>query len=327
MRGDASFRGPLYHHRVYGLRVASNRRIPAFRPAESPEPADVTVTFSERAAAPVPAGAPWYHDEMPDGGPPHLRLSKLDAGGYEFQYRDGAQFRLGEGGNRVEAWGAGDIRFEDLCAYLAGPILGFVLRLRGVVCLHASAVETQSGAVALLGPCGAGKSTAAAALWRRGCHLICEDTAALEQRGGQYWVQPGYPRINLWPDSVQVVFGSPDALPPIAPPWEKRYLALDATEFSPQAAPLRGIFVLEPRREQEADFAITRLAPAKALVALAANTYLNYLPGPGRRAHELRFLAPLAASVPVWSLAPPAGGLDELAESILSARATVPGAA
>lgn len=327
MRGDASFRGPLYQHRVYGLRVASNRRIPAFRPGESLEPADVTVTFSEGAAAPVPAGAPWYHDEMPDGGQPHLRLSKPGAGGYEFRYHDGAQFRLSDRGDRVEASGVGPIHFEDLCTYLAGPILGFILRLRGAVCLHASVVETQSGAVAFVGPCGAGKSTTAAALCRRGCRLVCEDTAVLDVRGRLCRVQPGYPRINLWPDSVQAIFGSPDALPPIAPPWEKRYLALDETGFCPQAAPLRGIFVLEPRGEPESGIAITPLAPAAALMALVANTYLNYLPGPDRRAHELRFLAPLAATLPIWSLEAGAGGLEQLAETILHPPATLAGAA
>jgi hypothetical protein len=139
-------------------------------------------------------------------------------------------------------------------------------------------------------------------------------------------VQPGYPRINLWPDSVEAIFGSPDALPPIAPPWEKRYLALDEEGFCPHAAPLRGIFVLE-RGKPESGIAITRLTPANALMALVANTYLNYLPDPDRRAHELRFLAPLAASVPVWSLETGAGDLEQLAETILYPPATLAGAA
>ena len=41
--------------------------------------------------------------------------------------------------------------------------MGFVMLLRGIVCLHASAIAIDDEAIALLGPAGSGKSTTAAA--------------------------------------------------------------------------------------------------------------------------------------------------------------------
>ena len=57
---------------------------------------------------------------------------------------------------------------EDVATYLLGPVLGLLLRLRGVPCLHASAVAFGDSAVAFAGSEGAGKSTTAAALASRG---------------------------------------------------------------------------------------------------------------------------------------------------------------
>ena len=99
--------------------------------------------------------------------------------------------------------------------------------MRGVVPLHASAVAVANHAVALVGAPGAGKSTTAAAFAQRGFPVLSDDLAALTERENQFFVQPGYPRVNLWPDSVSALFGSHDALPPITPTWEKRYMALD----------------------------------------------------------------------------------------------------
>src|SRR5690348_16585408 len=102
--------------------------------------------------------------------------------------------------------------------------MGFVLRLRGALCLHASSVAVGDSAVALVGLPGAGKSTTAAAFACAGFSVLSDDVVALADEGPQFYVHPGYPRVNLWPDSVQELFGSEDALPRITPTWDKRYL-------------------------------------------------------------------------------------------------------
>src|SRR5207253_2928817 len=75
---------------------------------------------------------------------------------------------------------------------------------------------------------------------------------ALEDFGDRFNVQPACPRVRLWPDAVEALFGAPDALPRITPGWEKRYLALDNAHHRFQASPLelRAVYLLGERAEE-----------------------------------------------------------------------------
>jgi len=42
-----------------------------------------------------------------------------------------------------------------------------------------------------------------------------------------FMFEPGYPRVCLWPDTVEKLFGAEDALPQLTPTWEKFFLPLD----------------------------------------------------------------------------------------------------
>ena len=50
--------------------------------------------------------------------------------------------------------------------------------------------------------------------------------SALVEYDGRVHVQPAYPQLRLWPDSVAMLYGAPDVLPPLTPTWDKRALAL-----------------------------------------------------------------------------------------------------
>ena len=117
---------------------------------------------------------------------------------------------------------------EDAATYLLGPVLGFVLRLRGITCLHASAVAVGDRAIALMGPANAGKSTTAAGFSRMGFPVLADDIVALSEPDEILRVQPAYPQLRLWPESAAFLYGSADALPRLTPTWDKR--ALDLTQ-------------------------------------------------------------------------------------------------
>ena len=129
---------------------------------------------------------------------------------------------------------------RDTATYLLGPVLGFVLRLRGIACLHASAISIDGRTVLLLGPAGSGKSTTAAAFACKGCRVLSEDVCALHCTPDGIFVQPGYPRLRL-PNSVGMLFGAQDALPLLTPNWNKRFLDLANGDsmFCTQLAPAR----------------------------------------------------------------------------------------
>ena len=190
-----------------------------------------------------------------------------------------------------------------MATYLLGPVLGFVLRLRGVVCLHASAIAVDGCAIALLGHGGIGKSTGAAAFAQAGYPVLSDDIVALVDRGSQFLSQPGYPHVRLWPEAAASLFGSADALPrltPKHPTWDKRFLDLtrDGYRFQDRPLPLAAIYTGERTLDPTAEM-VTALPPGQALVKLVANAYSYYLLDKDMRGREFDILSRLARHVPM----------------------------
>jgi hypothetical protein len=227
-------------------------------------------------------------------------------GCFELEYADGTRFVVTRDASRV--WGAcpPPLTPEDLATYLLGPVMGFVLRLRHRTCLHASAVQIGKGGVALVGDAGLGKSTTAAALALRGVAVCSEDIVPLAETHGKFEIIPGYPRVCLWPDSVEMLLGARDALPLLTPTWEKRYLPLDGSraKFVNESMPLGLVYVFGARIDSERAPFVEELHRKEALLELVQNTYMNWLPDPEQRAREFDVLARLLDSVPARRIIP-----------------------
>lgn len=243
-----------------------------------------------------------WHETVPDDAGQVLRVTRNRTGGFRFVYTDGTQFRIAAGGGTVDMYWPADLTLEDAVEYLLGPVVAFVLRLRGVVCLHAAAVAAGDGCLAVLAPAGHGKSTTAAACARRGWPVLTDDVLVLEEQDGEFRVHPAYPRVRLWPEAVAALFGSPDALPLITPEndaWHKRYLDLGAPgpRFACGPLPLRSIYTHE--REESPSPAFETLSSADALLTLLGNVYSLSRPRPEQRAREFDFLERMARAIPV----------------------------
>ena len=68
----------------------------------------------------------------------------------------------------------------DAASYLAGYVLAFVLRLRGSVPLHASAVAIDGRALLFVGDSWAGKSSTAAAFSILGYPVLADDIVRID---------------------------------------------------------------------------------------------------------------------------------------------------
>lgn len=292
---------------VYGLRVGATAALPGLYFHHDSEALDVRIHMKEGWPFPSTFSplcqALYISSENPVDGRPTLSAGVLPGGEhFGLFYADGVQFVLERCGREVWADWPENYTLEDACTYLLGPVMGFVLRLRGTVCLHASAVVVDDHAIALVGLPGAGKSTTAAAFTCCGFPVLSDDVVALtDVRGGQWLVQPGYPRVNLWPDSVRQLFGSEDALPRITPTWEKRYLPLgqNGHHFTSSAMPLRAIYILESRDKTLATPLIEEVSGEQAFMALVANTYVNYLLDQDMRRTEFDVLSRVVSGIPV----------------------------
>lgn len=294
-----------FDYSVCGLRLRSDRFIPDLIPAENCK-ADVEISFHEHPQS-RQFGLPtvqYTSRDLTPSGLPIVTLSAIvfPSDLYMLLYADGTQFVIDTEGSKVWATWANGSSFEDTLTYLLGPVLGFILRLRDVPCLHASSIAVNGAAIALAGPGGSGKSTLAAQFASLGFSVLADDIVTLAENGRAFLVHPSPARLRLWPSSVEGLFGSPDALPRLTPSWEKLYLDLRSEDRRLQRSPLplAAIYLLN-NIEQPAG-KIADLLPSSAMVHLLGNIYVNYLLDAKFRGRDFNQIAKLLRTVPVRQL-------------------------
>lgn len=303
-----------FRYTVYGLGIESNHPLPGLISLEDSSPVDVRVEFRDPGvpSGTAPLGARLFYQSgyRDENGDPALMFwdSAAEPGYARFLYANGAEFIIDKAGKRVRVHRPPAISAEEAAAYLIGPALGYVLRLKGEVVLHAGAVVVAGGIVALAGPSHSGKSTLAAAFAHLGYPVFSDDVVALRAHEGLFLAQPGYPRLKLWPASAAVVQTSPDHLPLISAAEDKRFLDLTAGRyrFHDSPLPLRAVYVLGARRTDESPaIGIEPLSEKRALLLLIANTYVNQLLSRDLLGFEFEMLAQIARQIPVSVLTSP----------------------
>lgn len=125
------------------------------------------------------------------------------------------------------------------------PILSILCIRRGLLALHAAAVEVNGRAVVFLGEAGAGKSVLAARLGGMGHRLLSDDIGVIDFSGTQGpHVRPGVPRIDLWRDVPDIAGFDPDTLEPVGRGIEKYCLSPPGGHCA-EPLPLAAILHLE----------------------------------------------------------------------------------
>jgi hypothetical protein len=312
---------------VFGLLVRSNLGIPGLTPERR---------SAESPAVEISLGAPpggidadngepeeliYASSDTTESGAPALRICKIANGAFlRLNYFDGTKFWLDQKGTALWAVWPAVLSLEDVATYILGPVFGLLLRLRGVPCLHASAVEFGGSAVAFAGSEGAGKSTTAAALADRGHAVISDDIVAIVEREGSFFVLSAYPYLSLWPESVNMLYGPEKKLPSFSPSYDKRQLVLaeNRLRFQERAMPLGAVFLLGQRAAEPAAPFFEALSARESLISLVANSYATNLLDKSMRAQEFELFGRLVASVPIWRLRPHEDGsrIDRLCDVI-----------
>ena len=301
-----------WRYSAFGLSIETDRPVPGLAESKTGQSPDLRVdTIGPRPGLRESGWRELYVSPTAGlGGSPLVRISSSSGDEFvRFQYDDGADFLIDGGGSKVWATWPGALTMDDIAPYLSGPILGFVLRLRGRTSLHASAVIVHGRAVAFVGPAGAGKSTTAAAFARRGHAVLTEDIVTLSESDEGFGVLSGYPWIRLWPASVEALFGSKQALPrisPADPEWDKCFLDLAGGDFSfaSEAVPLGAIYILAKRTAAAEAPRIEQRSAVTRLFCLIEQTYSSYVPDKRVEARGFEMLGRVARSVPVRIVAP-----------------------
>lgn len=253
-------------YRAYGLRIASDIPLPELA---GPGPAGAAeLTIRRRARIDLPPGAQ-------DAAAWH----RFAAGGAAFRWAEVGAFAVSADGARIDAAPAPGVGEALLAFPLLGPVLAEALRRRGLLVLHASAVEIGGAGVALLADKGTGKSTAAAALLGAGARLLADDLTALVP--GSWEIPPGFAQVKLSPQALaaQRPPGA-RARPPVHPAIGKARVLVPGL-LAPRPVPVRRLYVLA--RDAAARPAIGPLPPEAALPALLRFVYASRF---GREAVE-----------------------------------------
>ncbi len=299
---------------VLGLTLECNRPLPHLGPVPAAGGETLAVDLGH-APPELLAADDWQvffeSPTMDERGELELTIRRRAAGdAFHLRFCDRIEFFIDDGGRRLSACWDEPHTLEDVATYLLGPVMGFLLRLRGIISLHASAVVVDGRAVALAGPPGAGKSTTAAAFAHRRYPVLTDDITTLKPSGEDFFVQTDSPRLRLWPEAIELLSGSSEAFPRLAPTWNKRCLDLEQHGYRTAREPalLAAVYLLDGEPAQRPE--IRGVRGGRGLIALIANAYANLSPDPPMRAHEFDVLSRLFARVCVRRVHRPAAGLS-----------------
>jgi hypothetical protein len=298
-------------YKVCGLILETNFPLLCLAPLTTSPRVDVGVYMSEPSPSisesSLPANLLWHVSRLLEPtDEPYLKIWLSADGGYHFAFTDGSQFWINPSGSQVWMTWPEQYSLEFFTPCLLGTILGFLLHLRGIPCLHGGAISVQGQAIVIVGNSGAGKSTLTAALAARGYGVLTDDLVPLILRNNSIWVQPTYPQVRLWPDSVTALFGTPDRLPVLAPEWPKQYLDFSQPEyiFQDQPLPVGRIYLLGDRSDQPSAPQIEPLELTESLLGLVTNLYTANFPDPQMRASSFELFSQMVRQIPIRRLTP-----------------------
>ena len=317
---------PLY--RAYGLTIDSALELPELEPriagpAGGPD-------LSIRLGAVAPDGLPGGHQVNPyrSTTPTDTWLHIpsvgrfLITGGHTITVDPDPAPVVGAAG--VTGAGADTTRApaphpDTIRVFVLGMCMGVVLCQRGYLVLHGNAVQVGDACMCAVGASGAGKSTVAAAFWRRGHTVLADDIVAVDHESRAL---PGLPRIKLWQDSANRLAIDTAPLDRILPGEEKFNVPVAP---APAPLPLRWVYILDvhdgPNLRLQPITGLERFAP------LHANTYVvRLLQGMQIREEHLKACGQLAGRIRLVKVSRPREGLpvDALIDALAADMAQHP---
>ena len=287
--------GELHRYSLFGLCIESEIALPEMRgqPAADPAgPVDLAVRLG-------PGG---------------------ESDGFAFDVTDIALYTI-YGGRLITVTPADDAGEREIRLFLLGSAVGIALHQRGILPLHANAIDIDGSAVAFVGKSGSGKSTLAAWFLDQGHRILADDVCVVRIEDRVPYAYPGLPRLRLWQDALEASGRSagdhPLSYHPESDSRRKYDVKVGSEKLASLPLPLRAIFFLE----EGAQFAIDRICGAEAVEAISENTYRGeYIPEVGDLTAHFDACVQLARGIPIFRLVRPfdRASFDSAAANILA---------
>ena len=187
---------------------------------------------------------------------------------------------------------------------LVSVIIPLLLAERGDLVIHASAADTDAGAVLFAGPSGRGKSTTVAALARAGVPTLAEDGLAVEVGGGEPVAWAGARGIRLKGPGEAAGAAGPDYPAGLA----------ETAAAPPEGRPVVAVLALAPRGD---GLTLDRISPGEAAAALGSSLFHRGGPEGLRPAFSALARFVEAAPAYVCSMPDDLGALSEAAPEVI----------
>lgn len=269
-------------YRLFGLNLRSEIGLAGLAPSVEAGTADVEIGLGSLPPGESPPG----YSQTPDGT--LLTVSKVG----RYLIRDGREIVIDP------APGASE---RNLRLFLLGSAVGALLHQRGLLPLHANAIDLGGRAVAFSGHSGAGKSTIAAWFHDRGYPILADDVCVIGfDEVGRALAYPGIPRLRLWREALEASGRDSGA-------YDRSFDDMDKFDVPTASAerldpiPLAAVYLLRKAEEEAGHPAIERLSGIDAVDTLMSNTYRGgYLKTIGRTAEHLAACLRIVRAVPVF---------------------------
>lgn len=258
------------NYQVFGLQIQSEIDLPELFPANGPCAPDVTI---RRGKVKTNGGEPGVRGE--DDA---LVLTIPAVGRYRIT-----------GGREIVVDADSAIPERNVRLFLLGSAFGALLHQRGLLPLHANAIDVDGRAVAFMGESGAGKSTLAAWFYDRGFQVIADDVCVVRFDTDRILAYPGLPRLRLWAEVLRATGREPAAFSRsyVDAVGHEKYDVPVHDNALREARPLAAIVILA-RGE---NFSMERVTDVEAVEAIFHHTYRG------------RYLDQIASHQDHWSAA------------------------
>ncbi len=228
---------------------------------------------------------------------------KLTSDDVRLNIQNIGKFRISNGNSISWYKDNKNIENNDIGTFILGTGIGTILIQRGILVLHANALEKDGKGIICLGNSGVGKSTIAYLLMQKGWKLISDDLVAVTPKG---MILPGIPRIKLWQDVVELLDLDKNSLPRLRKKINKFLIKGEHIISSEKIVPLHKIYVINRSREfnSEKNIKISDINSQQiSLLCLKKNYYRpRIVRGIGMEACYFKQTVNLLKSIPLLNL-------------------------
>lgn len=294
----------MYKYYAFGLNISSDVYFPELLPL----PLEQTVTTYDltiQSQKINPNGLPAAVDQglYFQTAPQQFWMHVPDTAWFEVKDGRTIRYQLAQNGDE-----------QTMRLFLLGSCFGALLHQRKLLVMHGNAIRFGDQCVMFAGPSGNGKSTLAAAFYKRGFEILSDDVCAID---GQHQVIPGYPQLKLWQDTIKKLALDLDSMRQIRLQIEKYALKID-NQFCRRPLPLTVTYFLSTHNLDTFDF--ENLSGMETFLPLRNNTYrIRYLKGMKLDAEHLQRIGSLSRQARVTRITRPNSDfrLDEMLDAII----------